>query len=148
MGCSGRPLLFAGRSVPHQASSKGSRAGWEHWKPSLLQKMNHQITSSPSLQASSDPSAYTPIDQGITPTFALSIGKTQPHPSTAAVGLGLGLVFFLEDIYKDLIVERKTGISFPFPFQGSPNPSPLVQKHTGKGFLFCLIRFKGIFVWG
>lgn len=76
-----------------------------------------------------------------------------PPPSPCPLGkrrsvLPLPRPGVFENIYKDLIVERQNGISFPFTFQGSPNPSPLVQKHTGKGFLFCLIRFKGIFVWG
>lgn len=77
----------------------------------------------------------------------------RPPPSPCPLGkrrsvLPLPRPGVFENIYKDLIVGRQNGISFPFTFQGSPNPSPLVQKHTGKGFLFCLIRFKGIFVWG
>lgn len=81
------------------------------------------------------------------------LGATPAPPSPLPVGkcrcvLPLPQHWGLENLYKDLIVERQNGISFPFTFQGSPNPAPLVRKHTGKGFLFCLIRFKGIFVWG
>lgn len=92
------------------------------------------------------PSAPLPTPQ---PPPRCNAGPTFPPPSgKMLLVLPLPRRWGLENLYKDLIVEKQNGISFPFTFQGSPNPAPLVGKHTGKGFLFCLIRFKGIFVWG
>lgn len=136
-------------------ASPGTPRGWQSRVGALahppLQKINQRTASPPSPPTLSSLLPAVPLrvphhvpSIALTPTFALSTGKTQRRPPTA----GAALWGFFENIYKDLIVERKNGISFPFTFQGSPNPPPLVQKHTGKGFLFCLIRFKGIFVWG
>lgn len=148
-GCNGRSPLFAGGSVPHRAPSEGGEEGWEHWKPSPSQKISHQIASPPSLQTWSHPSACRPPAH---PPDVPSWPGHRPDPHLCLVHWENAATSFhcwgWGGVYKDLIVERKNGISFPFTFQGSPNPSPLVQKHTGKGFLFCLIRFKGIFVWG